>query len=92
VGLFVTVDIKGLTLPNAVIIPRMSLHEDDIVWVVDKDGRLHFRKVDVARLQGDEVMVQAGLKDGESIVITPLKAVTDGMAVRAESVKEKDKS
>jgi RND family efflux transporter MFP subunit len=92
VGLFVTVDIKGLTLPNAVIIPRMSLHEDDMVWAVDKDGRLHFRKVDVARLQGDEVVVQAGLKDGERIVITPLKAVTDGMAVRAESVEEKDKS
>ena len=81
-GLFVTVEIEGHTLPNAAIVPRSALHQGDVVWVVDNDGRLHFRNVDVARVQGDEVMVQAGLKDGEMLVVTPLEAVTDGMAVR----------
>ncbi len=82
VGLFVTVDIKGRTLPKAAIIPRSALHQDDTVWVVDKDDRIHFRKVDVALLQGDEAIVRDGLEDGERLVITPLRAVTDGMAVR----------
>jgi RND family efflux transporter MFP subunit len=83
VGLFVTVDIKGRTLPNVAIIPRSALHQGNVVWVVDKDGRLRFRKVDVARIQGDDVMVQAGLGGGEMVVITALKAVTDGMTVRS---------
>jgi RND family efflux transporter MFP subunit len=85
VGLFVTVDIEGRTLPNAAIIPRSALHQGDVVWVVDKDNedsRLRFRKVDVARIQGDEVIVQVGFQGEERVAITPLKAVTDGMAVR----------
>lgn len=88
VGLFVTVDIEGRTLPKATIIPRSALHEDEVVWVVNAEGRLHFREVDVARFQGDEAIVQAGLEDGERVVTTPLKAVTDGMAVRPVLVRE----
>lgn len=87
-GLFVTVDIKGRTLLNAAIIPRSALHQGNVVRVVDKDGRLRFRKVGVARVQGDNAVVRAGLNSGERVVITPLKAVTDGMAVRTEGVKE----
>ena len=84
VGLFVTMDIEGRILPKAAIIPRSALHQDDTVWVVDEDDRLHFRKVDVALFQGDEAIVQDGLEDGERLIITPLRAVTDGMAVRTK--------
>ncbi len=81
-GLFVTVHIEGRRLPNATIIPRAALHQGDVVWVVDDRGRLQFRQVKVARIQGGEVIVEGDLADGETVVITPLKAVTDGMAVR----------
>jgi RND family efflux transporter MFP subunit len=92
VGLFVIVEIEGRTLPDAAVIPRSALHQDDVVWVVDNDDRLHFREVDVARVQGDEVMVEDGLKDGEMVVITPLEAVTDGMAVRVGTDKGGNRS
>jgi RND family efflux transporter MFP subunit len=88
VGLFVTIDIEGRTLSKAAIIPRSALHQGDTVWVVDKDDRIRFRKVDVALLQGDEAVVHDGLEDGERLVITPLKAVTDGMAVQTLDLKE----
>ncbi|MBW2170887.1 MAG: efflux RND transporter periplasmic adaptor subunit [Deltaproteobacteria bacterium] len=88
VGLFVTVDIQGRTLPNAALIPRSALHEGNVVWVVDSDNRLRFREVEVGRVQGDEALVEAGLEDGEAVVTTLLKVVTDGMAVRTAPVKE----
>jgi membrane fusion protein, multidrug efflux system len=81
-GLFVTVDIKGRRLSDAAIIPRSALHEGHVVWVVTKDGRLSFREVDVGRIQGERVLVRSGLKDGERLVITSLKAVTEGMVIR----------
>jgi RND family efflux transporter MFP subunit len=87
-GLFVDVVIEGRTLPNVAVIPRVALHQNDVVWVLDKDGRLRFRKVTVARITGDTVIVAEGLNKGEMIVSTPLKAVTDGMAVRTVQVKE----
>ncbi|UCG13470.1 MAG: efflux RND transporter periplasmic adaptor subunit [Deltaproteobacteria bacterium] len=84
-GLFVTVDIQGRTLENVAVIPREALHQGDVVWVLTKDSRIRFRKVDVARLHGDAVTVKDGLENGEIVVTTPLKAVTDGMVVRTVS-------
>jgi len=81
-GLFVKVEIRGRRVESAAIVPRAALRQGDDVWVVDENGRLRFRKVHVARLQGNEVLVKSGLEDGEMVVTTPLKAVTDGMAVR----------
>ncbi len=86
-GLFVTVDIKGRRMSDAAIIPRSALHEGHVVWVVTKDGRLSFRKVDVGRIQGERVLVRSGLQNGERVVITSLKAITDGMVVRDVSGK-----
>ncbi|MBW2148008.1 MAG: efflux RND transporter periplasmic adaptor subunit [Deltaproteobacteria bacterium] len=91
VGLFVAVDIEGRTLPNATVIPRSALHQEDVVWVVDEDGQLHFRNVDIARIQGEEVIVTDGLKENEMVVINSLKAVTDGMTVHTKVLDESDK-
>jgi multidrug efflux pump subunit AcrA (membrane-fusion protein) len=92
VGLFVTVRIKGRVLDEATIIPRAALHQGNVVWVVDEAGRLRFREVRVARFSGDDVFIQSGLKDGEQLAISPLKAVTDGMAVRTIIVEKVDQS
>jgi RND family efflux transporter MFP subunit len=81
-GLFVEVKIEGRMIPNGAVIPRAGLHQGDIVWIVGEDSRLQFRQVEVGRIQGDEVVITGGLEDGERLVITPLKAVTDGMTVR----------
>jgi multidrug efflux pump subunit AcrA (membrane-fusion protein) len=82
VGLFVRVEIQGRELQNVTVIPRPALRENDVVWVVDKDGLLTFRKVEVARLFSDKAILKSGLQDGEMIVTSPIKAVTDGMRVR----------
>jgi RND family efflux transporter MFP subunit len=82
VGLFVTVDIQGRTLPNAAIVPRAALRPNDVLWVVDKSDRLVFRKVEVARVQGNKVLIRSGLKGGERLVVSPMKEVTNGMNVR----------
>jgi RND family efflux transporter MFP subunit len=89
-GLFVTVEIEGREIEKAAIIPRGALHQGNVVWVLDPESRLRFRKVEVARIQGDEVVVTKGLEDGETVVTTPLKAVTDGMAVRKVSERSGD--
>jgi RND family efflux transporter MFP subunit len=81
-GLFVTVDIEGRTLENVVMIPRSALRGNNVVWVVDKNGQLKFRTVTVARLTPNAVLLNGGLNDGEMVVISSLKAVTDGMKVR----------
>ena len=81
-GLFVKVEIQGRKLEAATVIPRSALRENNIVWVVDKNGLLSFRPVEVARLFPDNVIIKSGLQEDEMIVTSPIKAVTDGMRVR----------
>ena len=90
VGLFVKVEIKGRQIPDLAIIPRSALHQGGIVWVVDTDDRLHYRKVQVARIDGEQVQIQKGLKSGEQIVISHLKTVTDGMTIRPAPQREEN--
>ncbi len=88
IGLFVTVDIRGRVLSGAAVIPRSALRQGNIVWTVDDAGILHFRTVRVARYQGEEVVVESGIENGETIVFSSLKAPTDGMTVRTVLEKE----
>lgn len=87
-GLFVRVEIKGRQLPDLAVIPRSALRQGGIVWVVDSEDRLHYRKVQVARIEGEEVQIRKGLKSGDQIVISPLKTITDGMTIRPVPQKE----
>lgn len=92
VGLFVAVEIKGRTLSDAVLIPRAAMREKNVVWVIEEGNHLRFRKVDVARIQDRNVLVRSGLNNGEAVVVTPLKAVTNGMTVRTVSGSEEEAS
>jgi len=91
-GLFVTVHIEGRQIPHMAIVPRTALHEENVVWVVDREGVLRYRRVKVARIHGEEVQVSAGLKDGDQVVVSSMKTVTDGMKVRPVPLKEKNRS
>ncbi|MBW2284594.1 MAG: hypothetical protein JRF65_08355 [Deltaproteobacteria bacterium] len=88
IGLFVTVEIEGRTLPHVAIIPRAALRQGNTVWVVDGDGRLRFRKVEVALLEDSAAFIKAGLEDGEDMVVSSFQGVTDGMKVRTVPAQE----
>jgi RND family efflux transporter MFP subunit len=81
-GLFVKVDIEGKTLENVVRIPREVLRQGNVVWVVDASGALRFRTVVVARSDDQSVILRSGLEPGDRVVVTNIKAVSDGMKVR----------
>jgi len=81
-GLFAAVEIQGRTLENAAVIPRAALRDNNTVWVVDETGQLVFRRVDVARMGMNQAILRSGLADGEMVVTSGLKVVTDGMKVR----------
>lgn len=86
-GLFVEASIEGRTVPSAAVLPRRALlgtprGGDAQVMVVDDEGRLTFRTLEVLRTDGDEVIVGSGLSDGERVVVSRLDEAVDGMTVR----------
>ncbi|MFP6654659.1 MAG: efflux RND transporter periplasmic adaptor subunit [Myxococcota bacterium] len=82
VGLFVEAEIQGRTVENAFVIPRDALREGDLVYIVDSEDRIRFRKVEVLRMERENVIVGSGLESGERICSTPLEAAINGMRIR----------
>ncbi|MCF8041492.1 MAG: efflux RND transporter periplasmic adaptor subunit [Desulfarculaceae bacterium] len=81
-GAFVKVDLIGHTLPQASLIPRAALRQGDVVWLVGPDGKLQFTKVQVARQEAEQALLNPGLPAGSKVVTTNLREVSDGMKVR----------
>ncbi len=82
VGMFVEAAIQGRTARQVASMPRAVLRGSSQVLVVDEQERLRFREVEVVKADQEQVLIGAGLEDGERVVVSPLEAVTDGMRVR----------
>jgi RND family efflux transporter MFP subunit len=85
VGLFVEAEILGNRIQDAVVLPRAAIRGTDMVYVVDSDGRLRFRTVDILKRERETVVIQGGLESGELICVSPMETVVDGMKVRLAS-------
>jgi hypothetical protein len=60
------------------VIPRTALHEGS-AYLVDAEGRLDIRPVDVGLQQPELVSIRAGLEAGARLVISDLMPAIAGM-------------
>jgi membrane fusion protein, multidrug efflux system len=74
-----------LRLDDVVILPWTAMSAKDgkpAVWVIDPaDKTVHLRAVDVARYDKERIIIDGGLKPGESVVIDGGKFLREGQSV-----------
>lgn len=87
-GAYVDVEIEGNIRKDVIKIPRNALRNQSSLWLV-KDGRLKKVSVKIAWKQRSSVVLEAGLDDGEEIVVGPLSFPMDGMLVKKLSDNNK---
>lgn len=83
-GQFVRVNLKGGVRPNAVLIPQRAVQQGakgSFVWVINAENKAEFRPIMVGDWQGDEWFVNAGLNDGETIVVDGALKLRAGVEV-----------
>jgi RND family efflux transporter MFP subunit len=90
VGLFVEATIQGRQLDAAVSIPGSALRAGDIVYLVNSEGRLEIREVEVAHASAQQVVVSSGLEPGEWVVTSAIRNPIQGMALAAIDRSESD--
>ena len=83
-GMFVEVYLQGEELPDVIAVPRGALHDNDTLWIVGEENRLHIRAVDILRRERDEVLIRSGLDANEKIVLTNLSGAAEGMLLRPQ--------
>ena len=81
VGLFVQAEIEGPVAENIIIVPRYAMRDQDHILVIDREDRLRERKVEILRIDGDDVLIVGALEPGERLCVSPLQVVVDGMRV-----------
>jgi RND family efflux transporter MFP subunit len=81
-GLFVEAEILGRVDTAVFVLPRAALREGNRTLIVDAEGRLHWRDVQVARANRREVVITRGLEPGDRVCISVLESVVEGMSVR----------
>jgi membrane fusion protein (multidrug efflux system) len=85
-GMFVTAILGGGVRPNAIVIPQLAVQQGPnghLVYVVKPDGTAEMRPVVVGDYQGDkDIVVMAGLHQGDRVVVDGVLKVASGQPVR----------
>ncbi len=87
-GSYVTVEIQGRTVEDAIVIPRHALREVQTggaggaregLWLMDSGDRLAVREAEVVWRGEETVIVANGLADGELLVTSTISTPIEGM-------------
>lgn len=82
-GMFCKVRLKGPSIPNLIEVPRSAIQFKGKLAVVDRDGRISDRDVSILYRGEENVLIEKGLSDGETVIIQRLPfGITSGMKVK----------
>ena len=77
-GSFLEAGIPGHRIDNAYAVPPRAIYEDKYVYLIT-NGRLERSPVTIARREPDQVIVDDGLKNGDTLVVEIMQGVAPGM-------------
>jgi membrane fusion protein (multidrug efflux system) len=89
-GMFGRIRVDLGDRPDSVLVPERAVAElqgKNFVWVIDDQNKATQRPVEVGDVIGSNVLITAGLKTGDRIVIEGLQKVREGAAVQPETVE-----
>lgn len=82
-GMFVQVEIDGKEFAGVAAVPVSAFRADGSVLIVDSGDRIRVREVDAFWPAGQgDLLVRAGLAEGDRLVVSPPSMAAEGMRVR----------
>lgn len=92
-GMFVDATVEAVSLPNVIAVPRAALRGRDQIAILNSEGQLEFRMLEIARSSSQFVYATSGVTSGERIILTRLEVPVKGMKLTeakiAKEAKEK---
>ena len=92
-GMYARVEITGLKIPNAMLVPERALQQllgETLVIVAQSDNKSAVRKVTLGEKIGSYYVVKSGLKADDWVVVEGLTNLRDGMPLEVTQVTAKD--
>lgn len=82
-GQYVTAEITGRDVTDALVIPSSAIYQGSYVYIVE-NGLLMRKEIELRWQNGTETIVASGLNPGDELVITSLGQVSSGTPVAIE--------
>lgn len=81
-GLFVQAEVQGKEIQEVFVLPQIALNAAHEVLLVNAQQKLHIQPVKILRTEAERVLIQAGLKAGDQVVLSGVNMPIEGMAVQ----------
>lgn len=88
-GQFVTVRFHGVSKPNAILVPQRAVQQGPkgaVVYVVGQSDQVEARDVKATDWQGDQWIIEEGLRAGERVMVEGFQRVMPGAQVKPVTV------
>src|SRR5262249_50022138 len=85
-GEFVTVEVKERQEQPRLVVPQSALQIDqagNYVLIVNDEKKVEIRRVKTGPPRGTDVVIESGLKEGESVIVDGVQKVRPGQVVNA---------
>ncbi len=92
-GMYARVEIDGLRIPNAMLVPERALQQllgETLVIVAQSDNTSAVRKITLGEKIGSYYIVKSGLKADDWVIVEGLTNLRDGMPLEVTQVTAKD--
>lgn len=86
IGQYLTANIKGKHVENAIVIPNSAIYQGSYVYVVEQDV-LKRKDITVSWQNSTDAIIATGLNFKDNLVITPLGQVSSGTRVKVTGTK-----
>jgi RND family efflux transporter MFP subunit len=86
IGQYVSARIQGITVPDALVIPKKAVYQDSYVYVLE-GSVLNRRDIELQWQDEHQALVSSGIKAGDRLITTPLGQVTSGTRVKTPQQK-----
>ncbi len=81
IGQYVTAEIEGKTVKDAIVIPNAAIYQGSYVYLY-KGGVLERKEIEIAWQNDKEALIKKGMVSGDQLVLTPLGRVSSGTPVK----------
>lgn len=81
-GSYVKAEVEGIGIAEGITIDRAHVHDGGKVWLMDDDGFLDIRNIEVVFRSRDQVIIRNDLVDGDRLITTPLSSPIAGTPLR----------
>ena len=92
-GMYARVEIEGLRLTNAMLVPERALQQllgETMVLVAQPDNTSAVRKITIGEKIGSYYVVKSGLKPDDLVIVEGLTMLRDGMPLEVTQVTDKE--